>query len=318
MKVCYLLQSHKNPEQIYRLVHTIQKLSPTAYIVLNHDFANCDLDRSKLQNLPNVHVIPSRGGRGGFDLVQSYLDVVEWLLESLDFDWLVHLTGQDYPIQPLSKVEDFLADTNYDGFMEYFEVFSEASPWKIQEGHTRYCYQYRTLVSSLSEWQKEILRPVKILNYVQGFFRVNFSYGFTLGLKTSTPFNSQFICYGGSFLCILSRKCVNYIHHFVQSNLTIVNHYRGVANPDESFIQTILINSQLFQLCNDCKRYFDFSETRHGHPRILTINDFPSLLQSQAFFARKFDLAKDSQILNLIDTQLLENLSLNVAEVALE
>lgn len=312
MKVCYLLQTHKNSDQIYRLVRTIKRLSPTAYIVLNHDFTNCDLDKAKLQDLQDVQVIPSRGGRGSFDLVQSYLDAVEWLLKSsIDFDWLIHLTGQDYPIQPLTEVENFLSRTNYDGFLEYFEVFSKESPWKIQEGSTRYYYQYRTIVDHLSEWQKEVLRPIKILNYIQNVFRVNFSYGFTVGLKTSTPFNSQFVCYGGSFLCILSRKCVDYIHYFVQSNPAIVKHYRGVANPDESFIQTILMNSQSFNLCNDCKRYFDFSKTRHGHPRILTRNDFSSLMQSQAFFARKFDLTQDSKILDLIDTQLLENVSSN-------
>jgi hypothetical protein len=315
MKVCYLLQTHKNPDQIYRLVRTIKKWSPTAFIILNHDFTNCDLDEAKFQDFQDIQVIPSRGGRGSFDLVQSYLDAVEWLLESsIDFDWLIHLTGQDYPIQPLVRVENFLSETNYDGFMEYFKVFSEESSWKIQEGHTRYCYQYRTIVNTLPKWQKEILRPIKILNYIQNFFRVNFSYGFTLGLKTSTPFNSQFICYGGSFLGILSRQCIDYIYHFVQSNPDVVEYYRGVANPDESFIQTILINSQLFNFCNDCKRYFDFSETRHGHPRILTTHDFPSLIQSQAFFARKFDLAKDSKILDLIDTQLVENLSSRMAE----
>ena len=307
MKICYLLQTHKNPKQIERLVHRVKQLSPDAQVLISHDFANCDLDRSLFQDLADVEIIPSQGGRGNFSTVQSYLDAVEWFLNSgRKFDWLTNLSGQDYPIQALSDVEKFLEQTDNDGFIEHFEVFSKQCPWKPQEGYSRYFYKYQTLVSHLSEWQKELLKPMKALNYVQPFFRVNFSYGITLGLKTSVPFDQNFICYGGSFLCTLSRECVEYLHNFVKSNPKVIHYYQGVANPDECFIQTVLVNSQLFKLCNDCKRYFDFSQTRNGHPRILSTIDFSALANSQAHFARKFDLAQDQEILDLIDDRLLQ------------
>lgn len=307
MKVCYLVQTHKNPDQIYRLVHKIKSLSPSAQVIVSHDFAKCELDRDALERLSDVQVLTSRGGRGNFSVVQTYLDAIEWLVQSgSDFDWLINISGQDYPIQPLSQVEKFLAESTYDGFMLYFEVFSKQSHWKIHEGYTRYHYHYRTLVDHLSEWQKQVLRPMKFVNYIQPFFRVNFSYGITLGLRTPAPFNQDFVCYGGSFLCTLSRKCVEYLHDFVGSNPAIVDYYKGVAVSDESFIQTILINSGLFNFCNDCKRYFDFSLTQNGHPRVLSVSDFPALAQSQAHFARKFDVAEDSQILELIDRELLQ------------
>jgi hypothetical protein len=307
MKVCYLLQTHKEPDQIDRLVRRIKSLSPNAQVLVSHDFSNCDLKRSTFEDLSDVDIIASRGGRGNFAIVQSYLDAIKWLLDSgSDFSWLINLSGQDYPIQPLSEIEKFLLQTNYDGFVHHFEVFSKQSPWKRNEGYSRYHYRYRTVVSTLPEWQKELLKPVKVLNYVQPFFRVNFSYGITLGVKTSVPFDQDFICYGGSFLCTLSRRCVEYLHNFVEANPSIVHYYEGVAIPDECFIQTVLINSRLFKLCNDCKRYFDFSQTRNGHPRILSIIDFPALAKSKAHFARKFDPIKDEQILDLIDRQLLE------------
>jgi hypothetical protein len=303
MRVCYLLQTHKAPEQVERLVRRIHSLSPTAQILISHDFTNCDLPRSTFEDLPNVDIIASRGGRGSFEIVQSYLDAIAWLLASgSDFSWLINLSGQDYPIRPLAEVENFLSHTDYDAFIHHFEVFSKQSPWKWNEGYSRYHYKYRTLSRDLAEWQKELLKPVKLLNYLQPFFRVNFSYGITLGLKTSPPFNQNFVCYGGSFLCTLSRKCVEYLHRYVQLNPDVVNYYKGVAIPDECFIQTILVNSQQFKICNDSKRYFDFSQTRNGHPRILQSTDFPVLMKSQADFARKFDLAVDRDVLDLIDT----------------
>lgn len=305
MKVCYLIQTHKNPEQIYRLIHIVKRLSPCSQIIVSHDFKHCNFDLTPLKNLSGVEVLHAQGGRGDFSTVQGYLDAVDWLFrQNIDFDWLINLTGQDYPTQPLSQIENFLAQTTYDGFIEYFEVFSKQSHWGIREGYSRYLYRYQQLVNHLSEWQKELLNPLKLINYIQPFFRINFSYGMTLGVMTEALFNENFICYGGSFFCTLSRKCIQYLHEFSKSNPDVVYYYRGVCQSDESFIQTVLINSQLFNLCNDCKRYFDFSRTRNGHPRILTTNDYSSLVQNHIHFARKFDVEQDSNILDILDTRI--------------
>lgn len=302
MKVCYLIQTHKNPEQIYRLVRTIKKTSADSQVIISHDFSSCNLDVSALETFSGVWVLSGKGGRGDFSIIEGYLDVVDWLLKrNIDFDWLINLTGQDYPIQSISQIEKELAETSYDGFLEYFEVFSKQSHWSMAKGRSRYCYRYEQFLKNLPEWQKELLKPLKIINYVQPFFRLNFSYGVAVGVRTSTPFNEKFICYGGSFFCTLSRKCVQYLDDFYKANQDVVDYYRAVDVSDESFIQTVLVNSRLFKLCNDCKRYFDFSKTRNGRPGILTTNDYPALVESNAHFARKFDVAQDSNILDMLE-----------------
>lgn len=306
MKVCYLLQTHKNQEQIARLVRIIKKSSPGSEVLVSHDFTSCNLDSSVLQNLSGVHVIPGEGGRGDFSIVQGYLDAVEWLLScQIEFDWLINISGQDYPIQPLAKIENFLAQTNYDGFLEYFKVFSKQSHWSMREGQTRYLYRYQKLGFELTEWQRKILTPLKIINYIQPFFRVNLAYDL-IGVRASAPFNDNFVCYGGSYFCTLSRKCIQYIYEFSQSQPEIVDYYRRVCVSDESFIQTVLINCRLFNLCNDSKRYFDFSKTRNGRPQTLRTKDYPALVESNAHFARKFDVAQDSKVLDLLDTIILQ------------
>lgn len=307
MKVCYLIQTYKNPEQIYRLVCLIKKQAPNSQVIVSHDFSNCNLDVAALQNFPKVQVFPGQGGRGDFATVQRYLDAVEWLLSNnVDFDWLVNITGQDYPIQPLSQIENFLTETSYDGFIEYFNVFSKESHWNIREGCSRYLYKYKQLVLDLPEWQKELLKPLKIINYIQPFFRLNFSYGITFGVRNPAPFNENFICYGGAFYCTLSKKCIQYLHEFAKANPEVVDYYRSVSIPEESLIQTVLVNSGLFRLCDDSKRYFDFSTTRNGRPQTLTTNDYPALVESNAHFARKFDLSEGSKILDLLDSRILQ------------
>ena len=305
MKVCYLIQTHKNLQQVYRLTQTIRRSSPYSQIIISHDSKHCNVDSTSLKSLSGVEVLQAQGGRGNFSIVQGYLDAVAWLLrQNIEFDWLINLTGQDYPTQPLLQIESSLAESNYDGFIEHFKVFNKQSHWSVKEGYTRYLYRYQKLASELPEWQKKLLNPLKLVNYIQPFFRVNFSYGMRIGVKTLAPFNENFICYGGSFFCILSKKCVQYLYNFSKSRPDVVDYYKGVTQSDESFIQTVLVNSQLFNLSNDCKRYFNFSGTRNGHPRILTIHDYPSLMPNNIHFARKFDIDQDSKILDALDARI--------------
>ncbi|MBD2771728.1 beta-1,6-N-acetylglucosaminyltransferase [Iningainema tapete] len=303
MKVCYFIQTHKNPQQIYRLVRTIKNSSPTAQILIGHDFTSSSLDITPLQDLSDVHLlkIQFRPLRGDFSLIQPYLNAINWLLEhNSDFDWLVYLSGQDYPTQSLAESEAFLAQTEYDGFIRYWDVFSEECPWDKEKVLERYFYKYwripgRYTYNLLLKIQKLWLIKLTPLKFY-------LTYGPLVGLPSkSTPFKEQFICYGGRQWHTLSRKCTDYIRQFIQTNPHIVSYYQKTVCSDESFIQTVLVNSKKFNLCNDDKRFIEIAKTWGGHPRILTKQDYATLTNSSYHFARKFDPKADVEILNMLD-----------------
>lgn len=298
MKVCYFIQSHKNPKQIYRLVQTIKKLSPNAQILIGHDFKNCYLDLAPLQHLSDIHLfrLIRPGIRGDFSLIAPYLQAIDWLFtHNLDFEWLIYLSGQDYPTQPLTQVEKFLATTDYDGFVNYFDVFSSQSLWTKEEAIKRYfCQYYR-----LPNWTGKILSKVlKIQQFTP--LIISIYYGCLIGLPAKqTPFSHNFLCYGGSQWHTLSRKCIEYIRDFIKNNSNFVSYYQKTLVPDESFIQTILINNQNLRLCNDNKRYLDFTGTNRGHARILTSQDYETMTNGRFHFARKFE--QDTRILDMLE-----------------
>ena len=319
MKVLYLIQTHKNSEQIYRLVQTIKKSSPGSYILVSHNFTSSNLDVAPLRNLPDVEVISAKGGRGDFSLMQGYLDAVDWLFShNTQFDWLINITGQDYPTQPLTRIDKFLAETKYDGFLEYFESFSDSkhNNWGSRKGGDRYLYEYWRLGIHMPLFDagdslcgRIINRLGLEFNNVQPFFRVSWAFddGLVLGIRAnSTPFNEKFLCYGGSYFHTLSRKCVQYLYDFSKKNKGIVEFYKKTSIPDESFTQTILVNSGLFNICNDNKRHIDFSLCPNGRPRIFTVEDYPALIKDDIHFARKFDITQDSKILNMLDANILQ------------
>jgi hypothetical protein len=308
VNICYLIQSHRNPEQLERLVRCIKQQAKNAIVLISHDFSSCILDIQRLEKIPGVYLFAMQGKRGDFSIVQGYLDAVRWLVRSgLAFDWVVNLSGQDYPTQALSKLEAFLTETEYDGFMESFQAFSEESHWKFEESYSRYFFHYVSLLKTMPDWAQDLLHCLKLVNYIQPFFRINFCYGLTVGYRIATPFSIKFKCFGGSYLCMLSRRCIIHMLEFVENSSHVVDYYRQVQNADESFFHTLLLNSRKFKISKECKRFFDFPKLGHGHPRVLTTGDYDLLTNQDVFFARKFDSDQDSQILDLLDRAITQN-----------
>ncbi|MEM6752984.1 MAG: beta-1,6-N-acetylglucosaminyltransferase [Cyanobacteria bacterium P01_C01_bin.38] len=316
MKVCYLIQTYKNPEQIYRLVRLIKNTTSNSVIVISHNFSSCNLNIKLLKKLHNVEVLPNNGVMmGSFSILQGFFDAIGWLLnQRIHFDWLINLSGQDYPTQPLCKVEKLLNNTNYDGFVEYYDVYSKQSPWSKKIVNTRYLYSYKHFKEYLSPQQKYMLRPIKhIVNNCQPFIRLDYSYGLIVGMKNFDHlFDKEFTCYGGSFFTTISRKCATYLYNFVRENTQVLDYYKKTFIPEESLIQTVLVNSKKFNLYNSNYRYTDFSGSRHGHPHILTSKDFPALTSNNIHFARKFDVNVDSEILDKLDRRILTNRDMNL------
>ena len=159
-----------------------------------------------------------------------------------------------------------------------------------------------------------MLRPIKhIVNNCQPFVRLDYSYGLIVGIKNFYHlFDKHFTWYGGSFFATISQACAKYLYNFVREHPQVLDYYKKTFIPEESFIQTVLVNSKKFNLYNSNFRYTDFTASRHGHPRILTTKDFSSLTQPNIHFARKFDMNVDSKILDKLDRRILTNKDINI------
>lgn len=259
-----------------------------------------------MSNFSNINLIkrsePVR--RVDSSILKVYLDSVNWLFEhDLDFDWLICLSGQDYPVQQLSEVEDFLFRTEYDGFIRYWDIHSTESSWG-ERGYERYFAQY----IHLPKLTVKLIKLSKVQYFTPIVLRERSS---LVGLRTkSTPFSEEFICYGGRYWNTLSRECVKFVIDYLREHPGLLRYYNKTLTPEESIIQTVLVNSKLFNLCNDMKRYVEYPKGItnlsgfKGVAQILTVEDFPKITNSKFHFARKFDIKQDSKILDMIDAKL--------------
>jgi hypothetical protein len=314
IRVCYHLQTHTNPDQVARLVEIIKRGSPDSVVVISHDEKARPLDTSRLERWPGVKVLLHPAVYGAFTHLDRLFAAVDWLsYHGVDFDWLVNLTGQDYPLRSISDIEKSLAECEHDGFLQYAPVFPKQTPasadWGAGPGYVlcepldaRLRYKYRNWrVTRPTPFKQRWLRPLMALNLVQPWVSVSLAFGSVGVRRTSTIFSDDFICYGGSFSCTLSARSLYYARDFARENPFIVSFFNGVLGPDEIFLQTVLVNAQKFTFEPTNKRYIDFTGSRNNHPRILGVGDLESMLRSGHHWARKFSYSHDAKVLDLID-----------------
>jgi core-2/I-Branching enzyme len=301
--VCYYVQSHRGPEQVHRLIRALR--AGAGPIVVRHDFTACPLDWTPVSTLPDTHLLPGRGPHRRYQFsgqLEPFLEVIDWLeREGVRYDWLVKLSGQDYPVMPVPAIEAALDAAGCDGFIRHWDVLRPNPYWSRRKAKARYWYRYRQLSDRL----------LPLLRALRGFTRVlpvNFylACGAQVGIRRlRPPFRAGFRCQGGWSWFSLRRGAVRYLAEFLREHPEVLAHYRGTLAAEESLVQTVLVNSRRFDLVDDDRRYIDYSRSVDGSPRTLTSADLPLLRGGGFHFARKFDLEVDAGVLDRIDRELL-------------
>lgn len=309
MTPLFLVQTHKDPGQIVRLVRLLRAGCPGSIVLVSHDFRSCSIPHSLFGKDPNVYVIEGRGGRGDFEIVESYLAALRWLRDKrIYYDWLTNLSGQDYPVAPLAAFANDLSECRHDGFLHHFDAFAqnprEMAPmaWPPRHGMDRYLYQYTKLKGTLTTLERALFRlPRMAIERCTERYRFNTAYGLLAGYRADrTPFSDEFRCYAGSYWHTIRRRCAEYMLDFVDCHPEATAYLRKVLVPDECFIQTVLVNNRRFRFVRDNRRYYDMSRSRLGHPKTMTKDDLPRFAGRHYVFARKFE-SNDVALLDKLD-----------------
>jgi hypothetical protein len=278
--------------------------SANARVVVHHDRSSCALERSELDPDPRLLLLPESVSVdwGGSSMIAATLCGLRWILENLrDFDWVVFLSAQDYPIKRLAGIEAYLAKTNCDAFIEYREIGPDDVLFD------RYSYRYYgfprplrglfvRLRAMLPERGLVVLRPGPSAACTP-----------RIGLRRlKTIFHGGFRCYKGSQWFMLNAEAVRYVFRYLFENPSFERYYARSFIPDESFFQTLLVNNPALRIANDNKRLTLWSDSNAAHPEVLTEDHWPNLAANEDFFARKFDIDVDAAVLDRIDREILE------------
>ena len=277
VRIAYVISAYKNPGHLGRLVrrlHTGADTTFTVHVDSKTDDGVYAAMRTEVGGL-DVRFLPRHACHwGGFGHVRASLKGLRAVLElEPSPDYVVLLSGQDYPIKSNAYIRDFLEQGDGKSFFLHFPLptanWTDGGLNRFRRWHLR----YRNLHLSLP-------------------------------LRRRLP--DDLAPWGGSAYWIVSSGAARTMVEFVDANPSYVRFFRRVDIPDELFFQTILMNGPEAERCVDFRLHYT-EWSRMPAPAILTQEDFPHLVGSSCLFARKFDPAVDEEVLDLIDRQLLSD-----------
>jgi Core-2/I-Branching enzyme len=320
VQVAYLVTSYRPPQQLLRLLWTLRRAQPEAPIVVHHDRFRTQWDIDLVAPIGGVHVLTSETpvSWGDFSVVNAIWVPLSWMVENLEFDWVVLLSEQDYPIVALEELEQRLSASGVDAFIEAEPIRLIADPNARKDRDLRYNYRYAQLphFGLMARLPPAVRRQVaRVGNKVNGALYelqqkvTAYVYPDGLPLRVGfrpkgSPFSETFLCWYGPMQMALSHRAAVTVTEYVASHRDYVRHYARTVIPDESATATIVCNDPTLKVWNGTLHWTKWTVGDHSHPDVLVLDDLGDLAGSGKFFARKFDIGVDSSVLDALDQRI--------------
>ncbi|KTT72470.1 beta-1,6-N-acetylglucosaminyltransferase [Sphingomonas endophytica] len=302
----FVLLSHREPEQLLRLVRTLNRLYGDPPIACHHDFAQCALDEAAFPgNVRFVH--PSvRTGWAKWSVVRAFLAGLRLLYDHAAPDWFILLSGADYPIRDAAAVRADLARLDADALIDFRQVGDTVASARARFGpRNPELDQFESDGNRRLKWSHyegaELWLPILRFNDAGRRVRPG---RFTVHLPFATPFSpfsKQFPCFYGDHWITGNARVAQLLLNPTEQHLRVQKHLTMRAIPEECYYQTVLCNEPGLRLVRDNHRYAQWNGGG-AHPQLLTEADLPAISASNAHFARKF--AHGAPVLDRIDAML--------------
>ena len=321
MKIAYLINCHKNIKHVARLAHRLHSENNHIYIHVDKKVSE-EIYKSLFSYTSDLEYcfISEMRIDGKLD-DRSLVDIVMHLIsfaknvaqqKSIHYSYYANMSGQDYPIKPMQYIHNKLK-ISYPAVFMLCRDSSQAACVSRKFNRNKALIRYRnwTLKRKITVVRKALQALGIIARKILKFF------GKTAAQRIV---KKGWNYYQGSAWWILSDIVIDSIEKEYNSP----NEFSRImidesTTPEETYFQSLImhnllseehpLNNQEIKLL-DFKTYVDFGNLSNRpivhHPYILTINDYTSLLESDCWFARKFDDTIDSSIIDKIDKYLLE------------
>ena len=267
MNIAYLILAHNTPNHLGRLVDAL--VHPGAKFFVHIDLKSDVARYHTVAGRPNVVTLSRERVAvfwGQFSLVQAVLNLIyEALSDNADFDYLVLLSGSDYPIQSNERIYEFFTQRKGTEFMnltrmpEANKPISRLQTYQLQRSfHNR---PYDKIVVKVNEAIRK--------------WGVRRNYSKALG--SLQP-------YAGSTWWALTSSACRYVTSFVENNREVVRFFRNTREPDEMFFQTIIGNSPFKGNVARNITFADWSRPTPPYPAIIDMRHLRSFEEQKTIY----------------------------------
>lgn len=333
VKNAYIILAHKDPDQVKRLVDNLDKDAVFIFhICKNASDAVFQEFKTILNGEQHFFCERVRSFWGEIGLVQATLNALNKLLIiGVTYDFVHLLSGQDFPIKNNQERNDYLEQHKGTEFLLHWKFYPidpkdkealEGNPWVSSKHYqskrlTHYYIRHKGQKYVIPEKYDTSLKEMSFPKALIYFIRKTPSYikkrefGYKLKefrLTRSLPYpkplpNMQF--WGGSHWFSITPKAVKYLVNFDSKDTYLKKFYQQVLLPDESYFQTVLLNSPLSENVEKANLREIVFPAKAANPLFLVDEHFNLLKKSEALFARKFDKKLSKELLNRVEKELL-------------
>jgi len=301
-RVGFVILSHEGAAKLARLVRALRREYPGCAIAVHHDFSQARFDREAVGT--DIFWVEDwlRTGWAKWSAVEGSLRAFELLYSQTDAEWFIHLSASDYPIRKGAEVMAELEAAECDAFLDVRPLAPHFSPKAqfIGQGNPQLARFDNPLTNAIK--RRFYLSPQLWLPILRTRPRLRLGkLTWRPAIEGRHPFLRGLGCFYGDHWFMANRKAVAAILERNPTNLRLRRHYRNRTQPDESYYQTVLANTPGLVICRDNRRFAEWDGGAAG-PISLTRDQLPAMVESGAFFARKFE--QDAPVLDDIDALL--------------
>lgn len=273
-KHAVLLLAHQN---LVHLKQYIESLGPNFYfyIHINKKAFLTDDEIAELKAHPNVRFISRKYliRWGGTRILKAFLELAKIAIQDDEYAYFHTASGQDFPIKTSEEILKFFGLNQGKEFIEYFPLPTER--WDNGELFRHEFFHLYDLFNVKTYFGKYMIRLTLKIQKI-------------IGIKRNTVNNLPPL-YGGSCWFSITGNCMKYCLEFSSKNPNILENHEYVFGPEESFFQTIILNSPYKEnVVNDNLFYIDWEFRNGNSPAVLDQSDLGNLLNSDKLFGRKF------------------------------
>lgn len=297
MKKAYLILAHNNEKHLNRLVKSLDDGNSKFFI---HVDRKSKIKFKLLQNNSNVIFLKNRNKVywGGYSIVNATNKLIKEAFEYKEknyFDYYCLLSGADYPIKNNKYIDSFLRENRNKNFINVVEMpHMTKSIDRVSNVHFEGIYRSNFIRMVISRLLNRVCQIIGIKNKIPKEYK---SYKF----------------YAGSQWWIFNKFFIEYLYKFINREKGFVKFYKRCYIPDESFYQTIIMNSKYKNSVLPSCTYTDWqigkppypSVIEKEHIEIIEKNTYANEIygNQNIIFARKFTDDSD-EIINFIEEKI--------------
>lgn len=285
IKIAYIILCHKNFEQINLLIHQLDDGNCDFFVHIDKKSPKYNFNSSRVFSVSDEERVDVKWGH--VSMVYATINAMKLVWAgNKKYDYVFLISGQDFPLKSNIEIQHFLA-SNRD--LNYIQVLEHTSKDYLQYSK-RNTLKYSDFIMKRSFGAKVLKKLYIVITGGKNktfkiFKRKNY-----LGL--TFEFGSQWWA--------LTYGCFMWMIDYIENNPKYLRYYENCLVPDESFFQTLFMNSPFKNSRKDFLTYLEWDKN-NNNPRVFINSDFDLLIgQDDKIFARKFDFSVDKSIVDKI------------------